>query len=89
MSDADVSVEQIADSMGMSRIQLYRKLKAITSCSPTDLMRRLRLKRADCLLKGTDMTVSEIAYKVGFASVSYFTKCYHKLYGTTPTESRR
>lgn len=89
MSDTEISVEQIAERMNMSRVQLYRKLKARTSCSPTDLMRRLRLKKAKELLAGTDLTVSEIAYKVGFSSVSYFSKCYRELYGNTPTETRK
>lgn len=89
ISDAGLSVEQLADRLGMNRVQLYRKLKALTSCSPTDLMRRLRLKKTKELLETTDLTVSEIAYKTGFSSVSYFSRCYREAYGVTPSESRK
>lgn len=88
MADTDLSVEDIAEKMGMSRVQLYRKLKSITSCSPTELLRIMRLQRARQMLLGTDMTVSEVAFKVGFSSVSYFSKCYREHFGETPRSSR-
>ena len=72
--------------MGMSRVQLYRKLKSLTNSSPKELLRRLRLKKAASLLAASDMTVAEIAYEVGFSSPSYFTKCYKEQFGESPTD---
>lgn len=89
MSDSELSVEDLASRMGMSRIQFYRKLKALTNFSPVELLRILRLKRADVLLKTTEDTVSEISYSVGFSSPSYFTKCYRDYFGEAPTEVQK
>jgi DNA-binding response OmpR family regulator len=89
MSNSDLSVEDIAGEMGLSRVQFYRKLKAITNYSPAELLRIIRLKRADSLLKSTEQTVSEISYSVGFSSPSYFTKCYREYFGEAPTAAQR
>jgi len=89
MSDSNVSVEELATMMGLSRVQLYRKVKALTGNTPVDLLRKARLSRAKDLLTGTELTVSEIAYQVGFASPSYFTKCYKDEYGVVPGEDRK
>ena len=86
LSDSDFSVEDIADEIGMSRVQLYRKLKALTNFSPADLQRIMRLRRAAHLLKTTEHTISEVAYSVGFSSPSYFTKCYRDHYGESPSD---
>lgn len=88
MGNPDLSVEQIASSMGLGHSQFYRKIKALTNYSPVELMRQLRLKHARTLLTTTDMSVSEIAYKVGFSNPAYFTKCYKTAFGETPTELR-
>ena len=72
--------------MGISRAQLYRKIKSITGISPNDIIREARMKRADRLLETTDKSVSEIAYEVGFSSPSYFTKCYREFFGRTPNK---
>lgn len=88
MADAELSVEDIAVKMGMSRVQLYRKLKSITNCPPTELLRVMRLSRARRMLQTTDKTVSEVAFEVGFASASYFSKCFREHFGETPRSSR-
>ena len=89
MGNSELSVEDLSREMGLSRVQMYRKVKAITGSTPVDLLRKARLQAAHQLLTSTDMTVSEIAYKVGFASPSYFTKCYKDEYGKVPGESRK
>ena len=84
LSDADLSVETLSADMGMSRVQLYRKLKALTGLTPVELIRQTRLHRARQLIQQGGMTVSEVAYEVGFSSPSYFIKCYKELFGQTP-----
>lgn len=88
ISNEDLSVEQIGSELGLSRVQLYRKIKALTGYSPVELVRITRLKAAKQLLKTTDLTVSEIAYKVGFGTPSYFSKCFKELFGHQPGELR-
>ena len=85
MKDAELNVEDLGRDMGMSRVQLYRKLKSLTNYSPNELLRQIRLKKAASLLASSDMTVAEIAYEVGFSSPSYFTKCYKEQFGESPT----
>jgi len=89
IGDSNTSVEELAAKMGLSRVQLYRKVKALTGNTPVDLLRKARLTRARELLTSTELTVSEIAYQVGFASPSYFTKCYKDEYGVVPGEDRK
>ena len=89
LKDSNLSVEDLATDMGLSRVQMYRKVKALTGCSPVDLLRKARLARAHQLLSTTDLSVSEIAYQVGFASPSYFTKCYKEAYGVVPGDDRK
>ena len=89
MKDSGLNVEDLGHEMGMSRVQLYRKLKSLTNHSPNELLRRIRLHRASSLLMTTGMTVSEVAYEVGFSSPSYFTKCYKEEFGESPTEKRK
>ena len=86
MKDAELNVEDLGRNMGMSRVQLYRKLKSLTNYSPNELLRQMRLKKAASMLASSDMTVAEIAYEVGFSSPSYFTKCYKEQFGESPTE---
>lgn len=88
LSDSELSVEQIGAEIGLSRVQLYRKVKALTGYSPVELVRIMRLKTADSLLKTTDLTVAEVAYEVGFGSPSYFSKCFRELFGRLPAEGR-
>ena len=88
MSDSSLSVETISATLGLSRVQMYRKVKQLTGQSPVELIRLMRLKRAERLLKVTKMTVSEIAYEVGFSSPSYFSKCFKDCFGCQPGEAR-
>ena len=89
LSDSNLSVEDLAGDMGLSRVQLYRKVKAMTGSTPIDLLRKARLAQAQRLLQESTLSVSEIAYQVGFASPSYFTKCYKDEFGTVPGEARK
>ena len=77
MKEPDLNVEDLGREMGMSRVQLYRKLKSLTNYSPNELLRQIRLKKAASLLASSEMTVSEIAY---------FTKCYKEQFGEIPTD---
>lgn len=88
IANSDLSVESIADSLGLSRVQLYRKVKAVTNYSAAEMIRIIRLKRAATMLKTTAGTVSEIAYTVGFSSPSYFSRCYKEYFGESPVETQ-
>ena len=72
--------------MGLSRVQLYRKIKALTNYAPNELLRIARLKKASALMSSSDMTIAEICYEVGFTSPSYFSKCYKEYFSESPTE---
>ncbi len=88
MSDSSLSVETISSALGLSRVQMYRKVKQLTGQSPVEIIRVTRLKKAERLLKTTQMTVSEISYDVGFSSPSYFSKCFKDYFGCQPGEVR-
>lgn len=89
LSDPEISVEDISTELCMSRVQLYRKVKAISGKSPVEIIRQIRLAKADKMLNETSMNISEIAYKVGFSSASYFTKCYRDYFDRLPTDVHR
>ena len=76
LSDSEFGVENIGKQIGLSRVQLYRKVKAMTGSSVVDLLRKARLAKAKRLLESRSMSVSEVAYDVGFSAPSYFTKCF-------------
>ena len=86
MGDSGLNVEDLGKDMGLSRVQLYRKIKSLTNYSPNELLRIARLKKAASLLASSDMTVAEIGYEVGFSSPSYFAKCYKEQFGESPTD---
>ncbi|MGI6243460.1 MAG: substrate-binding domain-containing protein [Prevotella sp.] len=86
LHDSDLSVEHIGEEIGLSRVQLYRKVKALTGHSPVELLRTARLQRGKKLLETTDQTISEVAYAVGFTSPSYFTKCFKDEFNISPSE---
>ena len=88
MENSELSVEDLAADMNLSRVQLYRKVKSITGSTPVELLRTARLNRAYRLLLTTDRSVSEVAYQVGFTAPSYFTKCFKEEYGMLPGEVR-
>ncbi len=86
LSNSDLSVDDLAAMMNLSRVQLYRKVKAITGSSPNELLRTARLNRGYQLLVKTDKTISEVAYEVGFTAPSYFTKCFKDEFGMSPSD---
>ncbi|MCB0551575.1 MAG: helix-turn-helix domain-containing protein [Phaeodactylibacter sp.] len=81
------SVEELAHSVGFSRSQLHRKLKALADKSPNQLIRDFRLARAKELLEQKSATVSEVAYQVGYSNLSYFSKSYKDAFGVSPSAS--
>jgi len=86
MSNADYSVEDLGVDVGMSRMQLYRKLKALTGQSANEFIRTIRLKRAAQLLEQNQLTIAEVTYEVGFTDLQYFRECFKKLFSLTPSE---
>ena len=88
LSNSDLSVEDIGHELCLSRVQLYRKVKAMTGKTPVEIIREERLKRARILVEDASISVSEIAYRVGFSSPSYFTKCYKDYYGKAPSSEK-
>jgi AraC-like DNA-binding protein len=86
LSNAEFTSEDFATAIGMSRMQLHRKLKSLLGVSATEFIRNERLKVAADLLKNGKGTVSEIAYATGFNNISYFSKCFKEMYSVTPSE---
>ena len=86
LADSDLSVDDLAAAMNLSRVQLYRKVKAISGSSPVELLRTARLNRGYQLLLTTGKNVSEVAYDVGFTAPSYFTKCFKDEFGVSPSD---
>lgn len=84
LGNSEFNVERIGDEIGLSRVQLYRKVKALTGHSPVEMLRKARLMRARHLLRTTEKSVSEVAYSVGFSTPSYFSKCYKDEFGENP-----
>ncbi len=84
LEDSELSIEDLAADMNLSRVQLYRRVKSVTGSTPVELLRTARLKRGYQLLLTTDKSVSEVAYEVGFTAPSYFTKCFKEEYGVLP-----
>jgi signal transduction histidine kinase/ligand-binding sensor domain-containing protein/CheY-like chemotaxis protein len=85
LSDSGFGLEQIISELGMSRTNLFRKVKALTGLTAHELLRNYRLKRAAQLLR-SGVTVSESAYQVGFESPAYFSKCFREFYQLSPSE---
>lgn len=86
LSDSQFDLSRFADGMAMSTVQLRRKIKALTNQTAVEFIRRYRLQRAANLLNQKSGTVSDIAYQVGFESLSYFTKVFQEEFETTPSE---
>jgi ABC-type sugar transport system substrate-binding protein/DNA-binding response OmpR family regulator len=84
--DSDLNVDEIGKNMGLSRVQLYRKIKSLTNYAPNELVRIIRLKAAEQLIINSERNVSEIAYDTGFSSPSYFTKCFKEYFNESPTD---
>lgn len=89
MMESDFSIEQFCQHLGMSRMQLHRKLTALTGLSTSAFIRDQRLRLAVQKLEKTDETIAEIAYSVGFSSPSYFIKCFKESYQMTPMEYQK
>jgi YesN/AraC family two-component response regulator len=87
--ESELSVEQMADVMGMSRANLYRRMVSATGSTPSEFIKIIRLRHAERLLMQSGLSVSEICYEVGFTSPRYFSKCYKELYGYLPSEAKR
>ena len=85
MMDEDLTVDRVAEQLTMSRGHLHRRLRDLLGETPTDVIRRIRLERAAQLLAGRSGSVSEIAYAVGFKSLSHFSKCFRDQHGMTPS----
>lgn len=86
MANADFDVNAFSRTIGMSRAQLNRKLTAMVNQSPNEFIRTIRLKRAASLLHQNQGNVGEVAFRVGFSSPNYFTKCFHDYYGVVPSD---
>jgi len=86
MSSPEFGVSFFGKEVGMSHSQLYRKIHALTNLTPVELIRTMRLKRAASLLKQKYGNISEVAYETGFNSPSYFSDCFQKQFGKSPTE---
>ena len=86
MENTEFSVEELAREIGMSRVHLNRKLKETMNISPSNLIRSIRLKQAAYLLINNKVNISEVAYKVGFSTHSYFSNSFHDYFGMTPKE---
>lgn len=89
LGNAEYGQEQLAQDLLLSRSTLYRKIKAMTGMSPLDFMKNVKMKKACELLNRHQMSVSEIAYALGFTSPKYFTKCFKEELGQTPTEYQK
>lgn len=85
-TNSDFSIEDLSEQIGLSRVHLYRKTKALFDLSPTDFLKNYRLNKALLLLKQKQYNVGEIGYMTGFTSPAYFTKCFKSMYGATPSE---
>lgn len=86
MSDPEFDVEQLASGVGVSRMQLYRKMAAITNMTAKEFIRNIRIKRAYQLIEQDKLTISEVAYEVGFKDIAYFRKCFKAQIGKNPSE---
>jgi signal transduction histidine kinase/ligand-binding sensor domain-containing protein/DNA-binding response OmpR family regulator len=86
IQDTDLSVEKLCEALDINRVQLYRKMKALTNQNPSDFIRLIRLKQAAHLLQQKKLKMSEIAYQVGFNSHQYFSNCFQKHFKISPTE---
>ena len=87
LSNSDFTADDFSKEIGMSRMQLHRKLKSLLGVSTTEFLRNERLKAAaNLLLKKGNINISEIAYSVGFNDVSYFSKCFKEAYNVSPSE---
>ncbi|WP_077919526.1 ATP-binding protein [Spirosoma sp. 209] len=89
LDDTDFSVEALAEAANLSRMQLHRKLKALTNSTATNFIRDIRLDQATRLLRQGDQSVTQVAYAVGFDNLSYFARVFQEKYGVLPSQYRK
>ena len=89
ISDSDISINDMAAAMAVSRSGLNRKMRQLLGVTPADFLKEARMKRAVKMLKETDASVADIAYGCGFSDPKYFAKCVKALTGKTPREIRQ
>ena len=89
MGDESLNMDALGAELQLSKVQMYRKVKALTGKTPAELLKEMRLHKAHQLLTHTDKTISEIASEVGFAIPGYFSSCFKKQFGINPTELRK
>ena len=88
-TDSDYGVEQLASDVGLSRVQLHRKMKQLTGIAASDFIRNIRLKQAARLISENNVNISQVAYAVGFKSLAHFSTLFKKYYGVSPSESAK
>ena len=88
INDNNLNVENLAEELLLSRSKLYRKIKALTGLTANEFIRNIRLEKSKDFIENSEFSISEICYKVGFSSPSYFTKCFKLQYGLLPKEIR-
>ena len=89
MSDPDTSVESLSAHLCISRVQLYKRMISLTGTTPSEYLRSKRITYAEHLIQTTDLTISEVAYKVGFNNPRYFSKYFQDAYGVTPSQYKK
>jgi AraC-like DNA-binding protein len=86
INNPDLSVETLSEAMNMSRVHLYKKLLQLTGSTPSEFIRLIRLRRAEQLLRQSQLSVAEVSYMVGFNNPRYFSKYFKELYGMMPSQ---
>ena len=88
IGNANLRMDDLGSELSLSKVQMYRKVKALTGKTPAEVLREMRMQKAYSLLKQTDKTISEVAVEVGFAIPGYFSACFKKQFGINPTDLR-
>ena len=88
LSDPDLKVEQLAQAVCLGRTAFYNKVKSLVGISPVELLRHIRIRHAEDMVAQSQEPFSQIAYAVGFSDAHYFSKCFKKQTGLTPSEYR-
>ena len=86
LDNSDFNIDAIATTIGLSRSAFFKKLKSLIGLAPVDLVKEIRLNKSVELIKNTNMSISEIAFAVGFKDSGYYSKCFRKKYNQTPRE---
>ncbi len=89
LDNVDISVETMAEQLNMSRVHLYKRLTSVTGLTPSEFIRQIRLRHAEQLLAKSQLTVAEVAYRVGFNNPRYFSKYFKAMYGVMPSEYKK